>query len=449
MQYLLVLMLFLLPRSVSTPRSSTQPKLQALTRPRVSLARAFWLLFVVCAIPVVCSDEMPHEFSTEDDLLNQELLVPYFSKSYYSDRFAGTLPAQQRAELRNLILLAQQHPVLALGAAHCAYMYGWYSSDDGEEQVRDSAKIDWASVEEAAELFELSILQGGCLDPDMPLERFLDELSCDTRWTHAIFLREHLSHWYQGGGHDLEKAAFHSSRAQALLQGLVQTPRFSGECCVSWTKPTDVNSNALFFPHAFSAPVWPRERALSLDIARFFEESQSVFRAELLPLLEGISRDDWASANPGAVSAEHLASTDGWFMLSVVRHGEWNLPLCELAPRSCEMVASRPEISRCSVSNVNLMRLAPGAQLKPHFGNAPRLSAHLSLSVPEPEAAHLRVGAEVATWKEGEVLIFDDTFVHSVSHSGVLPRVVLSAWFCHPCDTNPDHQHGQTCVLRS
>ena len=44
---------------------------------------------------------------------------------------------------------------------------------------------------------------------------------------------------------------------------------------------------------------------------------------------------------------------------------------------------------------------------------------------------------KVLSWREGEVLLFDDTHVHSVAHRGRLPRYVLTSWFCHPCDTNP------------
>mmetsp|Transcript_85330 Transcript_85330/g.265229 ORF Transcript_85330/g.265229 Transcript_85330/m.265229 type:complete len:94 (-) Transcript_85330:49-330(-) len=93
------------------------------------------------------------------------------------------------------------------------------------------------------------------------------------------------------------------------------------------------------------------------------------------------------------------------------------------------------------------MRLSPGGMVKPHFGNAPRLSVHLALATPEPQAAAMLVGDSVVHWREGEVLLFDDTYIHSVVHRGRLPRYVLNVWFCHPCDTNPVHQHGQSCIV--
>merc|ERR1712205_40569 len=132
-------------------------------------------------------------------------------------------------------------------------------------------------------------------------------------------------------------------------------------------------------------------------------------------------------------------------MLAIVRHGTWNTLFCHLAPQTCSLLGSRQEISNCTVSNSNIMRLSPGGMVKPHFGNAPRLSVHLPLVAPEPDFASMQVGGEVLRWKEGTALVFDDTYVHAVSHWGSLPRYVLNVWFCHPCDSNPLHAHGQRC----
>lgn len=410
-------------------------------------AWSLWCLVMSCGFAASLA-EMPQEYSADDDVFNQELLIQYFSPLYYADRFSGVLPEKHLTELEQIVSLALEHPVLAMGAAQCSYMFGWYGLADGNTSYVGKSRIDWANVEAAAALFELSAAQGGCKDPSLPLVRFLDELSCDIRLTHATFLHEYLSHEYRVRLNEPEKAAQHFSRAQAMLQDMLQTQRFAGECCAAWTHPGHVNMNALFFPHAFSAPIWPRERATALSITAFLEEHVYSFKSEILQVLEGVHRDEWAAVAPNTVTAEHLASRDGWFMLNVVKHGTWNSLFCEIAPRTCELLASRPEISRCAVSNVNVMQLSPGGSVKPHFGNAPRLTAHLALTVPEPEAVRIRVGHEEATWIEGEVLIIDDTFVHTVRHVGTLPRVVLTAWFCHPCDTNPDFQHGQTCQLK-
>ena len=82
----------------------------------------------------------------------------------------------------------------------------------------------------------------------------------------------------------------------------------------------------------------------------------------------------------------------------------------------------------CGSINSNLLALHGGARLKPHFGNAPRYSLHLPLIVPEP--ARLRVGDAEVSWVEGQALVFDDTFAHSVDYDGAATRYVLNVWFC-------------------
>lgn len=55
--------------------------------------------------------------------------------------------------------------------------------------------------------------------------------------------------------------------------------------------------------------------------------------------------------------------------------------------------------------------LGGGAHLKPHCGSTNcRLTAHLPLIVPEGGSS-IRVGDEVRQYKEGELMIFDDSWV--------------------------------------
>ena len=73
------------------------------------------------------------------------------------------------------------------------------------------------------------------------------------------------------------------------------------------------------------------------------------------------------------------------------------------------------------------------------------MSAHLPLSVPGGEL-YMTVGGESVRWVEGKVIVFDDTFVHSVTHNGDEPRYVLNVWMCHPCD--PTNGHGNNGIVQ-
>lgn len=69
-------------------------------------------------------------------------------------------------------------------------------------------------------------------------------------------------------------------------------------------------------------------------------------------------------------------------------------------------------------------RLAPGAHIPPHHGvmNA-RLICHLPLIV--PSGCGFRVGGEVRKWREGELLVFDDTVEHEAWNHGSSDRIIL------------------------
>ena len=59
-----------------------------------------------------------------------------------------------------------------------------------------------------------------------------------------------------------------------------------------------------------------------------------------------------------------------------------------------------------------------------------RLRAHLGLKT--PSNTFLRVANETRSWKEGEWLIFDDSFEHEVWHNGTSTRLVLIVDVWHP-----------------
>ena len=67
---------------------------------------------------------------------------------------------------------------------------------------------------------------------------------------------------------------------------------------------------------------------------------------------------------------------------------------------------------------------SPGTHLLPHRGvTNTRVVAHLPLLIPEDCA--LRVGGEDHHWREGEVVVFDDTYEHEAWNRSARTRVVM------------------------
>ena len=70
--------------------------------------------------------------------------------------------------------------------------------------------------------------------------------------------------------------------------------------------------------------------------------------------------------------------------------------------------------------------LKPTPQILPHKGYTKMvLRCHLPLIVPAGELCGLRVGNEIKHWKEGELLIFDDSFEHEAWNNSDENRIVL------------------------
>jgi beta-hydroxylase len=78
--------------------------------------------------------------------------------------------------------------------------------------------------------------------------------------------------------------------------------------------------------------------------------------------------------------------------------------------------------------------LSPGKHIPPHRGAWNGiLRLHLGLMVPEPrERVRIRIGNDFYSWREGEALIFDDTFNHEVWNDTEGYRVVLFVDFARP-----------------
>jgi aspartate beta-hydroxylase len=83
----------------------------------------------------------------------------------------------------------------------------------------------------------------------------------------------------------------------------------------------------------------------------------------------------------------------------------------------CEIDDHAPEIC--------FSLLAPGTSIKPHYGvTNVRSVMHLPLLVPDDCALNV-LGAGAHVWREGELMMFDDTFQHEAWNRSERPRMVL------------------------
>lgn len=392
-----------------------------------------WATWAIWALGVFLCVEgqpktLPFQMSAEYDLFNQGSAVRYFEDLFYAESASGgeKKPSLNETQMEEVQLLRHQayaHPVLALAGAQVLYMFAWF---------RSSGEILRENIVSSAELFEQSIQVSDC-QPENEYEVWHDN-ACGVRWTHAIL----LYHWLANTEPLMSSRQLYQRKSEELFQGIRRVKKYSVAADV-WKSPGHINFNSIIFAGKPSFPVWDTN---ALPLGRWLEQMHPIFKAELEAILNAPG-DLFGQLMQLDPSREHLATPGGWDTLRIVRYHHWYEIFCQLAPQTCELIKTRPEINECKFMNVNYVRLNPGTHLKPHFGNGPRLSAHLPVKAPEPMRAGLTVADQKRLWVEGEAILFDDTYPHMVSHWGEQPRYVILVWFCHPCDGG--NAHNQTC----
>merc|ERR1719433_1263954 len=101
--------------------------------------------------------------------------------------------------------------------------------------------VHWDNVAAAAELFAVSVDQGGCAEEGLSVKTFVEERMCDVRYSHALLLNDYVARSLRQ--RDAVSAALHKLTAQRLLHRMLQSPRFRGRCCSHWREPLDFNFN--------------------------------------------------------------------------------------------------------------------------------------------------------------------------------------------------------------
>ena len=105
-----------------------------------------------------------------------------------------------------------------------------------------------------------------------------------------------------------------------------------------------------------------------------------------------------------------LKAYDGWFKNN-----------CKMFPQTCKLLKDLPEVSTALFSI-----LEPHVKIPPHTGKLSGiLRYHLALLVPAGDGCFIEVNREKYFWKEGEGILFNDTYLHSVNNKTGEYRIVL------------------------
>jgi beta-hydroxylase len=94
-----------------------------------------------------------------------------------------------------------------------------------------------------------------------------------------------------------------------------------------------------------------------------------------------------------------------------------------LCPKTVELVQSIPDVNAAMFA-----LLPPGSKLGAHRDPfAGSLRYHLGLVTPNADSCRIVVDGEPRAWRDGEPVMFDETFIHTAENRSDVPRIIL---FC-------------------
>lgn len=113
----------------------------------------------------------------------------------------------------------------------------------------------------------------------------------------------------------------------------------------------------------------------------------------------------------------------GWKRFYLKWYGDFLPSAAVLCPKTAKLLASIP-----SVNAAMFALLPPGARLVAHRDPfAGSLRYHLGLSTPNSEECRIVVDGQLYFWKDGEPVVFDETYIHRAENQTDQQRLIL---FC-------------------
>ncbi len=209
-------------------------------------------------------------------------------------------------------------------------------------------------------------------------------------------------------------------RSEAIEEALAI---LRGDVPIQLQQPT-----SFYFPGLPQRPFYERDE---FGWAAELESRSDGIKGELEALLRSqaeefepyVAAD--ADKSGGTAPNAHLAGDASWSAYHLLKAGEPVTGHAEQFPETLEALALAPlprVAGRAPMALFSLLK--PGAHIRPHHGLFNfRLICHLPLVV--PPACTLRVGNRQRDWRQGELLIFDDSMEHEAWNRSDQQRIIL------------------------
>jgi aspartate beta-hydroxylase/beta-hydroxylase len=154
---------------------------------------------------------------------------------------------------------------------------------------------------------------------------------------------------------------------------------------------------------------------------RLVDAEYPAIREEMLRILpdkDRIPKYHELDAGQTGISAE---TESDWRVFMLYAMGEKPEPNRSKCPRTCAVLDRVPGLFQAFFSILDPAKHVP-AHCGPYRGY---LRYHLALKVPETKQPRIRIKDQYHTWKQGESVLFDDSWEHEVYNEADDVRVVL------------------------
>lgn len=235
---------------------------------------------------------------------------------------------------------------------------------------------------------------------------------------------------------------------QSALKQNVNAGPVADSLWVQTHLPIFSSPNSNYQPQLFYLPGLQQQRYYAtseFDWAQKLSDQSNQIRDELVHALNTSDalRPYLESPNLVPQNLRSLAGSNNWSALDLYKNGQENPLTKTLFTDTLAAIAEVPTYGLNSTPfEVFFSILKPGQSIASHFGQSNHtLTVHLALDI--PDNCYLEVAGEKRTWREGELLVFDDNFLHSAHNGSAQQRIVLIFSVWHPQLT----AHEQSAIL--
>lgn len=209
-------------------------------------------------------------------------------------------------------------------------------------------------------------------------------------------------------------------------------------------------------PKFFYFPDLPSEPYLDparVSGAKALNAAFDAIRAEALDLVaQGVKLPGFVDVKPGDRIDNYLggdAAKPAWDAFFFFRHGRRYDEHHARCPSTSEALSAFDLFHlEGQAPEACFSFLAPHTTIKPHYGvSNVRLVMHLPLVVP-PDCALNLIGVGEHVWREGELMLFDDTYQHEAWNRSDQVRIVLLMDCWHP-DLTPVERDAVGRMIRA